>query len=384
MWGGVWGVCVGGVSVGVRACVRACVEEGVKASAVERYCARWTGPAACSHLANVLHVVALDVADHGDAQLLQKVQRQVVDGVPQNALLHEQQVAAGLFDLLAQLQNVLALLPQDLVHLVVLGDDDRVLHVGLRGREAKLDQADLRVLDGLDAARLAEALAEAEAVDHLGVVHGPADAGHDLDVVEVDVGGRVGVDDLEHGVDGERREHLGVLRDDLGGERGAGRVDQGRALGFARRLGLLGGVLGAWRLVRKGRQDAAEVHGRRDLFELELGLRDGAAVGLGDLGRVDAFGEEALDGVEEGAADDDDGGGAVAGLDVLRLGEADEHLGGRVLDAHLLEDGGAVVGDEDAAVLVLDHLVHAARAEGGADGVRDGLGREDVGGAHVL
>ena len=71
--------------------------------------------------------------------------------------------------------------------------------------------------------------------------------------------------------------------------------------------------------------------------------------GVGDDGGVDAVGEEEEGVVEEGAGDDDDGGGAVAGGRVLRLGEVDEHLGGGLEDVHLVEDGGAVVGDDDLA-----------------------------------
>lgn len=40
---------------------------------------------------------------------------------------------------------------------------------------------------------------------------------------------------------------------------------------------------------------------------------------------------------------------------------------------HLLEDGGTVVGDEDFALGVLNHLVHAAGAEAGSDGIGDGF-----------
>jgi hypothetical protein len=41
-------------------------------------------------------------------------------------------------------------------------------------------------------------------------------------------------------------------------------------------------------------------------------------------------------------------------------------------DIELLEDGGAVVGDEGLSASVLDHLVHAAGSEAGADAVCDG------------
>ena len=48
-------------------------------------------------------------------------------------------------------------------------------------------------------------------------------------------------------------------------------------------------------------------------------------------------------------------------------------------DVEQLHDGGAVVGDGRAALVVDHQLVHAARAEGGSDGVDDDLAGIDVG-----
>jgi len=45
---------------------------------------------------------------------------------------------------------------------------------------------------------------------------------------------------------------------------------------------------------------------------------------------------------------------------------------------HSVEDGRAVVGDSHVTLRVLDHLVHAFRAETGADGIAEGLGCLDV------
>jgi len=39
----------------------------------------------------------------------------------------------------------------------------------------------------------------------------------------------------------------------------------------------------------------------------------------------------------------------VPGFLVLRLGDLDQHLRGRVLDVHLLQDGDPVVRDDDVA-----------------------------------
>lgn len=51
-------------------------------------------------------------------------------------------------------------------------------------------------------------------------------------------------------------------------------------------------------------------------------------------------------------------------------------------DVEELHDGGAVVGDGDGSLVVVDELVHAARVEGGADDVGDGSAGIDV--AHQL
>lgn len=51
-------------------------------------------------------------------------------------------------------------------------------------------------------------------------------------------------------------------------------------------------------------------------------------------------------------------------------------------DVKELHDGGAVVGDGDGPLIVVDELVHAARAKGGANDVGDGGAGIDV--AHKL
>ena len=160
------------------------------------------------------------------------MEREVVDGVAQDGLLHEEHVAARRLDLLAHGEDVLPLLLEDAIHLAVVGDDDVLLDVRLGRREAELDEADLGVghLAG-PARRVARALGEDEAVDQRGLVDGAAELLDHGDVVQVDVGGGGGVDDLEDGVDCERREDVAVVGDDLRVERGRRRLDQLVAVG---------------------------------------------------------------------------------------------------------------------------------------------------------
>lgn len=113
-------------------------------------------------------------------------------------------------------------------------------------------------------------------------------------------------------------------------------------------------------------------------------LGSGPLEGLGNDGGVDALVEHLLSGTEKASGNDDDRSGTVTGLDILSLGELDEHAGGGVHDGHVLEDGGTVVGDDDLTVGGLDHLVHALGAERGTNSIADRLGSREVGAADLV
>jgi len=174
-----------------------------------------------------------------------------------------------------------------------------------------------------------------DASDELGVVHGAPVLLGDLDVVHVDLPLAVHLlRHVDHGVDchlghqllgaGDRLAHHGGLRD----------LHKGIAV-----LGL-----------------DLDRHGIDDLH----GLVAGHAVPGGDDGRVDV-GIDEVDGLlQQLAGEDHRGGGPIPALLVLGLGDLHEHLGGGVLDVDLLQDGDAVVGDDDVAHGVDEHLVHSA------------------------
>ena len=61
-----------------------------------------------------------------------------------------------------------------------------------------------------------------------------------------------------------------------------------------------------------------------------------------------------------------------------------QDAGGRVLHLQRLEDGGAVVRDEDVADVVHEHLVQPHGAQGALDDVGHGQGRGHVADADVL
>lgn len=70
---------------------------------------------------------------------------------------------------------------------------------------------------------------------------------------------------------------------------------------------------------------------------------------------------------EERASQHDDACGAISDFVVLTLGELDEQARNWVLDFHLLDDGGAVVGDGDFLVGRDEQLVESLGSEGGAE-----------------
>jgi len=114
------------------------------------------------------------------------------------------------------------------------------------------------------------------------------------------------------------------------------------------------------------------------LFEDFLGALGCLAVALREDGGVDVLVEQVLGFREEFARDDDRRRGAVPDLVFLGLGDFDDHVGRGVLDVHLVQDGDAVVRDDDAARRVDEHLVHPFRAERRPNRFGDGLPGCDV------
>lgn len=201
------------------------------------------GPAP-RRLCNEVDLVPLNVLDDHDLELGEEVQGQVGDGVSEDGLLDKEDVAAGLLDSLAQVEEVLSLLFEDLVHLSVIVHDDLVVHlakvsahgtrhrhtpgreagrkhlnrpthVGLGRAQLELDQSDLGLLHPRRSARTGDdTLVECQTLDELGVVDGASDLLHDPDVSQVDVG-RGGCDETGDRGDGNGGEGGGVLRNDL-------------------------------------------------------------------------------------------------------------------------------------------------------------------------
>mmetsp|Transcript_10330 Transcript_10330/g.25325 ORF Transcript_10330/g.25325 Transcript_10330/m.25325 type:complete len:346 (-) Transcript_10330:113-1150(-) len=310
-------------------------------------------------LADELHVVALHVAHHQNLSLGEVVEGEVGDGVAKDALLDEQHVAAARLDFLDEADDVVALLLEDAIHLLVVADDDVVLHVGLGRADAELNERDLGVRHlGGPPRRLAAAAVQHDPLDHLRVVDRAAALLHDFDIFEIHHVGSLRVHDLEDAVDGDGREDVGVLRDDFRAQGGGGGLDQRLAV--------------------------VDVQRDRHVLQDLAGFVAGFAHGVGDHRGVHALAEQVDALGEERAAEHGDGGGPVARHDVLRLGQLHQHLRRRVRHLHLVQDGGAVVGDGHVVVAADEHLVHPARAQGGADGVGQLLGGAHVAHADVM
>ena len=115
-----------------------------------------------------------------------------------------------------------------------------------------------------------------------------------------------------------------------------------------------------------------------------LGEAGGLVVPLDDGRRVDVLVEQVLGAREQFARQHRRSRRAVADLLLLRGGDLDDHLGGGVLDVHLLQDGRAVVRDDDVSGVGHQHLVHPARPECRSYRLRDGFPGADVGRLRVL
>lgn len=113
-----------------------------------------------------------------------------------------------------------------------------------------------------------------------------------------------------------------------------------------------------------------------DGLEGDLG---GFVIAFDNRRRVDVLFDQVLGLAEKVASDDSGRRRAVTDFLFLGVGDFDDHLGRRMLDIHLLEDGCAVVGDDDFTARVDEHFIHSAGAECRPDRLGNGLAGHDVG-----
>lgn len=80
-------------------------------------------------LGEEVDLVTLNVFNDEDIETFEEIERRLVYGVTKDGLLEEEDVAARLFDFLAEVEEVCSAFLDDLVHLAVVVDDDRVVHL---------------------------------------------------------------------------------------------------------------------------------------------------------------------------------------------------------------------------------------------------------------
>ena len=69
---------------------------------------------------------------------------------------------------------------------------------------------------------------------------------------------------------------------------------------------------------------------------------------------MDSLLEKLSASLEEGTGDDDDGSGTITSLNILSLGDLDEHFCGWMDDLHLFQNSGAIIGNQNSSLWVLD------------------------------
>mmetsp|Transcript_8705 Transcript_8705/g.21477 ORF Transcript_8705/g.21477 Transcript_8705/m.21477 type:complete len:311 (+) Transcript_8705:48-980(+) len=155
-----------------------------------------------------------------------RLHEQVV-GLVVKAPLADGEVGPAVLDLLDHLHKVLLLLLVQRLELLGRVHRDRVLGLGLGGLEGAREDAHLGVLDVLAHAGVRDLLVKHDPVDELRVLHLPPGAPLHLDQVEVDVLA-VEVGDGHDGLDGDVGHVVEAARDNLGRQRGARHLHQGR------------------------------------------------------------------------------------------------------------------------------------------------------------
>lgn len=74
-------------------------------------------------------LVTFDVFDDEDIETFEEVERRLVYSITEDGFLEKKNVAAGLFDFLAEVEKVGTTFLDDFVHLAIIVDDDRVVHL---------------------------------------------------------------------------------------------------------------------------------------------------------------------------------------------------------------------------------------------------------------
>lgn len=172
-------------------------------------------------------------------------------------------------------------------------------YIGLGGRELKLDQTNLGLLDsGGATGRLDDVLGEDKTINQLGIIDGTSDLLHNANILQINVDGSGRFNDPQNSIDGNGSEQSRVLRNNLGVERGAGTLKEGLAIGKIQLCGDLGQEL--------------------------VGLVGSLLEGFCDGGGVDALVQHLLSSSEQRSCQNNDRGSTISSLNILSSRQIDQ------------------------------------------------------------
>jgi hypothetical protein len=273
--------------------------------------------------------------------------------------LAEHDVGSGVLALLNHVHEVLLLHIIQL--LVVCGTLNlkTMLRLWLWWFEWASQDQYLGVLNFLVHLWVREVLVQNDSLDELGIFKSSSCLGHDLDEVKVDVLS-LKVGDMQNGLESQVGVVSLALRDNLGSK--SGHCALSKIL-----MVVLGNIYLLLNLVQ--------------LLHCNLA---GGLKAVSDLQWVDTLIEKLLGLLEDGASEDHNSGSSISDLIVLGCGKLYQKSGGLMMDLHLLEDGGTIVGDDDLSVWRNQHLVHTLWTEGSLKEGSNSSGGQDVNLSNIL
>jgi len=218
-------------------------------------------------------------------------------------------------------------------------DFKTVLGLGFRWLEWAGENANLGVLDLLSHLWMREIFIEDDTFNEVTVFNGSSGLGNNLDEVEVDILS-VEISNGEDGSESQVSELVLALRYDLGSESGLSTLSK---VGVV----VLGNVNFLSNLVQVGDSDVT------GLFE-----------SVGDFQWVKTLVEQLLGLLQDSSGKDDDTSGTISNFVILGGGKLHQEFGGLMMNLHLFEDSGTIVGDDNLTIWGHKHLVHALWSEG--------------------
>ena len=99
---------------------------------------------------------------------------------------------------------------------------------------------------------------------------------------------------------------------------------------------------------------------------------------ISNLKWVNTFIQKFLGLLKDGTSEDNNTSCSITDFVVLRSGQLDKESGGLVMNFHLLQDGGTIIGDDDFTIWTDEHLVHTFWAEGCLEETGNGSCGQDV------